>query len=1106
MLFCVWGYAQDLLPKIVPPSPEAASLIKHAQVGVSLYTGTPNISIPFYTISSNGVSIPINLTYNSGGVQVEDIASWVGTGWNLNPGGLITRTMRGLPDDKPTYGYMYTQYTVEDLLSRDPESMDPNGQTYHLKDMADARDYEPDVFNFNFPGGTGRFYYDQSLDKFVQVPYSNLNIETKKEGGRLVGFKITTPEGVAYHFGKSSDNLREGLERIVSSQNVSLTPSGFSSGETQTYGTASSPYFQAWMLMDIVYPISNDQIKFYYSVEQGIKTTQRVNEKFVVALCTNGLTINFQKKEFTQPKIASIEFPEGKIVFEKGATTRLDLLNSKPLQYIKLYDTQNTFIKGLELITSMEQVTSVNSPFDYYDEGKYRLQLNAVKQVGANSNELNPYTFEYHSTKLPDRYSKSMDYFGFYNGKSNPSLIARHKYGTLGYIGNADRAVDPTYTQAGTLTKIIYPTGGYDSFIWDNNYVSVFEGNASNYIDHLTKITEYLTNSILFEDSDPSIDYSKTFTIPNNSDGLVSFSSSMTGCGPTFNYTSCDYVLKVKGVTNPNFSLSIINPNFEYTFAPGTYKVTAVANSDSSGEGGGCDPLTDPTCLDGGGSGPGSSGKTFSVTMNYTTDPTPDAYIYGGLRIAQINTYESTGKLAMSRSFNYDSFEVPGNVSSGVSIGFPDFLNPYYFLGGMCPEDEGLGKEIYSTVGNQLELTKGGYAGYKNVTETYTGGTDNGKKRYTFSVYMGSFDNPYPTNYYENPYPNNFKTPIYRDWLRGNLVKLEFFDGENQLVNKEETSYETVSTYHSPYFGVETYKNPGGMGVALYSYSTEWHRLKSKKNTSYLPSGNLVTTQNYIYNSNELLPSEVTTINSKGEILKTKNYYAPDITTVSSLGHDNLTTTEKAAIDQLKLQNRIVPPVQVETFKDNVLYSAQRTTYNSFNGLYLPEIIQTSKGSQSLEDRLVYHSYDNKGNPTEVSKANGTHIVYIWGYNDSHPIAKIENAKLSDIPSTYIDPIKNASNLDDDRTVDNRDVYGTIINYIGKEGQLRFYLNKLHQLTALNNSKITFYTYDPLIGVTSITDPRGQTVYYQYDEFNRLEFVKDAKGNILKEHKHNYKN
>jgi YD repeat-containing protein len=56
------------------------------------------------------------------------------------------------------------------------------------------------------------------------------------------------------------------------------------------------------------------------------------------------------------------------------------------------------------------------------------------------------------------------------------------------------------------------------------------------------------------------------------------------------------------------------------------------------------------------------------------------------------------------------------------------------------------------------------------------------------------------------------------------------------------------------------------------------------------------------------------------------------------------------------------------------------------------------------------------------------------------------------------------------------------------------------------NVQITSYTYDPLIGVTSMTDARGNVMYYEYDNLNRLKHVKDKDGNILSENLYNYKN
>ena len=87
---------------VLPPSPNAASISRYVDIPVSLYTGIPNISIPVYNLD-NGAShqLPITLNYHASGIKVDDIASWVGTGWSLDCGGVIARTMHGLPDEGP---------------------------------------------------------------------------------------------------------------------------------------------------------------------------------------------------------------------------------------------------------------------------------------------------------------------------------------------------------------------------------------------------------------------------------------------------------------------------------------------------------------------------------------------------------------------------------------------------------------------------------------------------------------------------------------------------------------------------------------------------------------------------------------------------------------------------------------------------------------------------------------------------------------------------------------------------------------------------------------------------------------------------------------------
>ncbi|MGN6340458.1 MAG: hypothetical protein ACTHML_05825 [Ginsengibacter sp.] len=77
-----------------PTSPEASTF---KAVGsdhlVNLFTGDFSYSIPLMDVGG----YPVNLFYN-GGISMEQEASWVGLGWNINPG-TVNRNMRGVPDD-----------------------------------------------------------------------------------------------------------------------------------------------------------------------------------------------------------------------------------------------------------------------------------------------------------------------------------------------------------------------------------------------------------------------------------------------------------------------------------------------------------------------------------------------------------------------------------------------------------------------------------------------------------------------------------------------------------------------------------------------------------------------------------------------------------------------------------------------------------------------------------------------------------------------------------------------------------------------------------------------------------------------------------------------
>jgi len=82
---------------VVPGGPDQPEVKGFTPIGISdmvdPFTGDFSYNLPLMDVDG----YPINLSY-SGGVTMDQEASWVGLGWNLNPG-VMNRSMRGIPDD-----------------------------------------------------------------------------------------------------------------------------------------------------------------------------------------------------------------------------------------------------------------------------------------------------------------------------------------------------------------------------------------------------------------------------------------------------------------------------------------------------------------------------------------------------------------------------------------------------------------------------------------------------------------------------------------------------------------------------------------------------------------------------------------------------------------------------------------------------------------------------------------------------------------------------------------------------------------------------------------------------------------------------------------------
>ena len=130
------------------PSPTAAELGKYGSWPVDYYHGLPQISIPIYTISVAELVLPVSLSYHASGIKVDQEASWVGLGWSLNAGGVITRQINGSDD----FDSFIEAKTFDEMANGDyPDRLSL------IRNNRNEEDSEPDIYNYNFAGYSGRF-------------------------------------------------------------------------------------------------------------------------------------------------------------------------------------------------------------------------------------------------------------------------------------------------------------------------------------------------------------------------------------------------------------------------------------------------------------------------------------------------------------------------------------------------------------------------------------------------------------------------------------------------------------------------------------------------------------------------------------------------------------------------------------------------------------------------------------------------------------------------------------------------------------------------------------------------------------------------------------
>jgi hypothetical protein len=268
------AFAQQL-PKVIPPSPNAASLGQYGAVPVNNYTGVPNISIPLYTIKSGEIEVPITISYHASGIKVSQESSSVGLGWSLNAGGVITRSVLGVNDLRPIFGYAF----INDLASTELDLPANYQADFHLyREIASGLlDGQPDILYYNFMGMSGKLIFGKKTSgsnviKGIPLEQTNIQfayyVDEKK-------WEVTDSKGWKYWFNVKEMSVNHNSREYYYPNDPLLYGSGsflFNVDRMDVLNNVnlSDIFISSWYLDKIVTP-KGDEVLFEYDQDMQYK-------------------------------------------------------------------------------------------------------------------------------------------------------------------------------------------------------------------------------------------------------------------------------------------------------------------------------------------------------------------------------------------------------------------------------------------------------------------------------------------------------------------------------------------------------------------------------------------------------------------------------------------------------------------------------------------------------------------------------------------------------------------------------------------------------------------------------------------------------------------
>lgn len=957
------------LPILTPQTPNAYAFQKAGEIPINFNTGYINYGIDLYEVDLGAIKIPIRLQYQNNGLKVNEIPTWVGHGWNLEFGGVITYNQRGKNDITgmllPGVYAQYQQFLTGQMTTAQ--------QRDYLRNAFERLiDTEFDNYQFNFLGRSGEFSFRP--DGSIHTSLDQGLIIEKTSGG----FKITDETGNQFFF--ESQEANSILTNCGDPTNPDYNDnSSYFLTRIQTINNRSAVYQYR------SYPLTYNQLGHVYYhriMNQASECPPSILSQTCSSILLNNLLVE------------SITFDNGEVLFEHTSSARLD---------VKQIDATTT-LPSLQAITIKNSGGSVFSKynFDYEYFGiNQRLKLKKIRRTNGTL-QAHEHSFSYinENGSYPHFFSNAQDHAGYYNGGGGPYLFPKTDYSFLPAWNTslflADRSSNFDYGKFGLLEKITYPTGGSTTFTYEPNQLQFKSYKTlklkSFYFDLPVNRIFDGTNVHMY-DAVHSTPVSGSFTLTTETFVQITASKQYDQqalANPEINLSGPPATVASINTFLNNLQLycsgALCQNSITMVMEPGTYSYTMTSGQNSNGS-----PLS----------------MTFKVE-----EENNKPFEVGGGRIKKIvnNSGTDTDQI-MEKEIIYDHNE------DSVCLK----LKPIYHT---QADTRVLVESVTLPCTNEIILNEnpinpsGINILYNRVTELAKG-----------PVNIGTIVHRYQPNLVAPVSTNPFIEVQNLNWRYGEIQLLKYRNtstsappiyalSENTFFNSSPTNSVQYNTGFRLSLSQYTYGNieANQYIVVGNSYTTE--RFYLRQQDVFLHNGSQFiknTTINSISPNHNFIAAVQTNTSTDNQAIN-RNAFSFDFNT-------NGATTDDAMGIKLLKDNNINAPIESVSIKKiggiDYVVAAKLFTYKSNKPVldktyslkiaeplllsaFTPAIISSGtliKDTRYVE-RLAMTSYDEFNNPLEMKKSNNMTLSYLWDYSKMYIVAECSNTDASSVAFT----------------------------------------------------------------------------------------------------------